>query len=165
MGERRISIASGRRVAIAAVGALALAAGMIAAPVGAQTIEVPIDQVAAKGDPGSTVQIGSTDIDESLQGRSCEVSIVVKNQESENPGNKLVITSGESRIEVEGIEDTAQELTEASGTLTLGSTINVAVMLGNANITSLGSSLTVTCEPLPESEPPPPVDGEPPYTG
>lgn len=165
MGARRFSIAGGKRVAISAAGALAIAAGLIAVPAAADTIEVPIADVAAKGDPGSTVQIGSADVDGELQGRSCEVAVVVKNQVSEHPGNKLIITSGDSRIEIPGIEDTANGVTEAGGTLTLGTTINVGVMLGNANITSLGSSLTVTCAPLPETPPPPPVTGEPPYTG
>ncbi len=165
MGARRLSLASGKRVAIAAAGAFALAAGLIAVPASADTIEVPIAEVAAKGEPGSLVAIGSTDVDADLQGRSCAVAVVVQNQVSAHPGNTLVITSGDSRIEVPDIEATANGVTEAAGTLTLGETINVGVMLGNANITSLGSSLTVTCEPLPETPPPPPVSGEPPYTG
>lgn len=154
-----------RWLAVSLIALTALAVGTVAAPATAETINVPIDQVAAKGDPGSTVRIGGADVDADLQGRTCEVEIVVTNQVSEHPGNVLIITSGESTITVENIEDTANAVTEAGGTLTLGSTIEVSVQLGNSNITSLGSNLEVTCEALPPTPPTPPVVGEPPYTG
>ena len=159
------SIINKRSVAVLLATLLAASVGLLASPAGAETVEVPITNVEAKGDPGSTVLIGSTDIAEDLQGRSCDVTITVKNQTSENPGNTLIVSSGDSSVRVEGIEDTANAITEASGTLTLGPSINVSVQLGNANITSLGSSLTVTCEPLPVTPPTPPVVTDPTYTG
>ena len=146
--------------------AVAAAVGFVAAPASAETIEVDIAQTAVQGDPGSTVQLGSADVAAELVGRSCAVAITVTNQVSENPGNKLVVSSGDSGVEVPGIEEAANAVTTASGTLTLGSTINVSVVLGpSTSFTSLGSSLVVTCELLPEPPPSKPVVTTPTYSG
>ncbi len=156
----------GRRVSVVSiVGIGAVGAVFVSGPVSAQTIEVPIEEIYTTGDPGSSVAIGSTEVAEDLQGRSCEISATVTNQSSEHQGNTLVITSGDSTVEVEGIEETADEVITSAGTLTLGTDIQVAVVLGDSGGTSLGSSLTVTCEPLPATPPPDPVVADPPYTG
>lgn len=147
-----------RGIAGALAAAIAVTVGFIAAPVGAETISVPIPETAVKGEPGSTVALGSKAVDASLQGRTCDVAVSVTNQVSELPGNTLIITSGDSSMVVPGVEDVANKVTNASGTLTLGSSINVSVKLGNANITSLGSSLSVTCTPVPVQPPTPPVN-------
>ncbi len=146
--------------------ALAAAVGFVAAPASAETIEVDIAQTALSGDPGSTVQLGSAEVAPELVGRSCSVAITVTNQVSENPGNKLVVSSGDSGVEVPGIEEAANAVTTASGTLTLGPTINVSIVLGpSTTMTSLGSSLVVTCELLPEPPPSAPVVTTPTYSG
>ncbi|MGH1493262.1 MAG: hypothetical protein ACRBK7_28340 [Acidimicrobiales bacterium] len=154
-----------KSIAVAFSLLLAVAVGFVAAPVGAETISVPIPETAVKGEPGSTVLLGSQTVDGSLQGRSCDVAVQVTNQVSEHPGNVLVITSGDSSMVVAGIEDVANGVTNAAGTLTLGSSINVSVKLGNSNITSLGSSLTVTCTPVPVQPKTPPVSSKPTFTG
>lgn len=142
------------------------AVGVIATPAGAETITVPIPDVAVKGDPGSTVALGSAGVPEDLRGRSCDISITVTNQISEHPGNSLIVSSGTSVIEVPDIEKVANAVTQASGTVTLGDSIDVAVKLGpNTDISSLGSSLEVTCEPLPAPPPPKAEPKNPPYTG
>lgn len=155
-----------RRLAVVVAMFLAVTVGFVAAPVGADTIEVEIPTTAVKGDPGTTVVLGGSAVEADLQGRSCEVAVVVTNQVSKNPGNKLVVTSGDSRIEVDGIEDVENAVTNAGGTLTLGETIDVYVTLGpTSKITSLGSSLSVTCKLLPVQPPSPPVVTTPTYTG
>ena len=142
-----------------------MTAGLITVPAAADTIEVPIAEATAVGTPGTSVPLGSAEVAEDLQGRSCDVTIVVKNQSSDHPGNVVVVTSGDSRIEVPAVEDVAFTTTEGGGTLTLGPTIDVSVTLGTDDRSSLGSNLSVTCEPLPEAPPPPPVPGNPQYTG
>lgn len=160
--------AVGRRFGVAATAMAVLAvmsAWMVAGPAGAETITVPIDQVAAKGEPGSTVQIGQADVPEDLVGRSCDITVVVTNQISAHPGNQLVVSSGDSSVVVAGIEDEPGGVTTQAGTITLGPSIVVGVQLGTANITSLGSNLTVTCEPLPVTRPASTVVTQPIYTG
>ncbi|MGI9597273.1 MAG: hypothetical protein ACR2QK_14010, partial [Acidimicrobiales bacterium] len=155
MAERQGGV---RRFAAVVVAiSIAAAVGLVAAPAGAETISVPIPDAVVSGEPGSTVALGSAPVPAELQGRSCAVAIVVTNQISEHPGNELVVSSGDSQVVVPGIEDVANEVTSAEGTVTLGESIDVSVKLGpNSNITSLGSSLTVTCEPLPAPPPPTP---------
>ncbi len=164
-GKSKSSNSNKRRVLVVLSILMAAGLGVVVAPVGAETISVPIPQTAVKGEPGSTVLLGSQTVDPELQGRSCDVAVSATNQVSEHPGNTLVITSGDSSMVVAGIEDVANATTNASGTLTLGPTINVSVKLGNSNITSLGSSLTVTCTPVPVQPPTPPVVSPPPFAG
>ncbi len=158
---------SGRgRVAIAIAVLLAAVASFGAGPVAAETVDVPIGDTAVAGQPGDVIPLGSAAVAADLVGRACEITAVVTNQESAHPGNKLIITSGDSTLELDGIEDVANEVTTSTGTVTLGSSIDVAVMLGpDRTLSSLGSSLTVTCVALPPSPPPPAVEGQPTYTG
>lgn len=144
---------------------LALVVVLIGLPASAQTVELDFDDVAVGGDEGTTVEIGKADVDSELVGRSCNLVAEVQNQSSVHPGNKLIVTSGDSTLEIEAIEDTADGLTSEAGTLTLGETIVVAVQFGPNQYTSLGSNLTVTCEPLPPSPPPSTVPADPPYSG
>lgn len=152
-------------LAVTAVAAL-IAVWAVGGPAGAETIEVPIEQTFVKGEPGSEVELGASEVPVDLVGETCEITVEVVNQESIHPGNVLVVTSGDSSVEVEGIEDEAGSTITEAGTITLGDQITVTVQLGeNRTITSLGSSLTVTCTPLPPPPPPPPATTTPPYTG
>lgn len=128
-------------------------------------IEIPIQEVYVSGEVGSSVAMGSADVAAELVGRSCNVVATVTNQESVHPGNTLVVTSGDSTVSIAGIEDVADAVTTEGGTITLGSTISAAVVLGDDGATSLGSGLTVTCEALPQTEPTPPTPAAPVYTG
>lgn len=147
------------------VALLAVVVGVVAAPASAQTVEIPLSDVVISGPEGSVTQIGSATVEPDLVGRTCSVLATVKNQSSVHVGNTLIVASGGGQVTVAGIEDEADGITAQGGTLTLGSTIEVSVMFGPDGFSSLGSSLTVTCEPLPTSPPPPPVPGDPPFTG
>lgn len=149
---------------VTAVAAL-VSVWMVGGPADAQTIDVPIEQVVIEGTPGSTVEIGSAEVPADLVGRTCEITVEVVNQESIHGGNKLIVASDGSTVEVEGIEDQAGSTTTVAGTITLGSSLTVSVFLAVDDISSLGSSLTVTCKPLPPADPPPPVTTVPNYTG
>lgn len=163
---RSVKSSRGVRLAVASL-AVSVAAGMavVGGPASAQTVEVDIGDIVVQGETGSSQQIGSATVDPELVGRSCELKATVTNQSSVYPDNTLVVTSGDSRVDIAGIEAEADGVTVAGGTLTLGQTIEVNVVLGSLGVSSLGSSLTVTCEPLPPTPPPPSVEGEPTYTG
>ncbi|MGI9612944.1 MAG: hypothetical protein ACR2QO_08555 [Acidimicrobiales bacterium] len=161
------AIGSRRRIAIGIVFVVLLAAlaSMFSSPAAAETIQVPVGDAIVRGAEGDVIQIGSADIAAELVGRACTVEAVVTNQESAHPGNELIVTSGDTSAAIAGIEDTAGTVTTAGGTLTLGSTITVAVKLGPSGISSIGSSLTVTCAALEPAPPAPPVVETPKYTG
>ena len=154
---------------MAALGAVAAVCSMFGSAALAEdpeaVIEIPIQEAYSSGDVGSSVAMGSADVADELVGRSCNVVATVTNQESVHAGNTLVVSSGDSSVSISGIEDEAGAVTTEGGTITLGDTITAAVVLGDDGATSLGSSLTVTCEALPETEPTPPTPASPVYTG
>ena len=154
-----------KRMVVGGVAALVAAGVGMASPVSADTITVPVIEAYVSGEPGSTLEIGNAAIEADVQGRSCNVVAEVTNGGSVHPGNKLIVTSGDSRVEMDGIEDVADSVRTEGGSLTLGSTIEVSVMFGADGVSSLGSSLTLVCEALPAAPPAPPVPGEPTYTG
>lgn len=154
---------------MAALGAVAAICSMFGSAALAEDhdtmIEIPIHEVYAKGDAGSSVAMGSADVPDELVGRSCNVVATVNNQESVHVGNTLVVSSGDSSVSMAGIEDVADAVTTEGGTITLGDTVTAAVVLGSDGATSLGSSLTVTCKALPQTQPTPPTPASPVYTG
>jgi hypothetical protein len=150
---------------VAGLGVLALLLGLVASPASADEIDVPIDDVIVSGDAGSVHEIGGTDVDADLVGRTCDIVAEVTNQSSVHTGNTLIVTTGDSTVTVEGIEDVADGVVTKAGSVTLGSTIKVSVELGDDGTSSLGSNLTVTCEALPEAPPAEPVVETPEYTG
>ena len=159
MGFRKI-LAFG----LVAVG-LSVAGPAVGAQEGDTVIEVPVAEVFVTGDVGSSVDMGQAEVDAAVVGQACNVTATVANQSSVHPGNTLVVSSGDSSVVINGIEDTADAVTVQGGTLTLGDTVSVAVVLGEDGATSLGSSLTVTCEALPVTEPTASLIETPTYTG
>ncbi len=136
------------------------------ASAGAATeVTVPMTETYVTGTAGETVQIGSVDVDAALQGRTCEVVAAITNQSSVHLGNTLVVTSGDSSISMENIEDVADTTVTKGGTITLGQTITAAVVLGADGATSLGSSMNLTCAALPVTPVAPVVPATPSYTG
>jgi hypothetical protein len=153
-----------RKLAMAGM-AMALLLGLFGGSAEAETVEVPIGTSYTKGDAGSVHELGSAQVPADLVGRTCTVDVVVTNQESVHEGNRLIVSSDGSHVAVEGVEDVADGVTTSAGELVLGSTLVVSVELGADGASSLGSNLTVTCEPLPETPAAKPVVQEPTYTG
>lgn len=120
---------------------------LLAPAASAETIQVPISNEPVFGNPGSVIQLGQAEVPTALQGRSCAVQIVVRNQESENAGNRLVVSSGASQVVLDGIEDTANSVTSGSGTLVLGPSIDVSVVLGGG---ASSAEMSVSCETTPK---------------
>ena len=155
-----------RRVLAAALLATVTALiGLGVSPVSAETIDIPVVEAYVSGAPGSVLSLGTTTVDAAMVGRSCDVAAVVTNGASVHAGNKLIVTSGDSRVEIAGIEDVADGVTKQGGTLTLGASIEVSVMFGPDGVSSLGSSGSVTCKAAPVSPPAPAVVAKPTYTG
>ena len=162
-------IGSRRRVIVGIVLAvlLAVAGSILSSPASADTdmIDVPIGTPVAEGAEGDVVVIGGADVNEEFIGRSCNLEVVVTNQQSVHAGNVLIVTSGDSTTTVTGIEDTAGTVTTQGGTLTLAETVTIAIQLGPDGLSSVGSNLTVTCEALDPAPPAAPVVTTPEYTG
>lgn len=154
-----------RMVALAVIGALAVIAGLVAGPASADTVDVPIGETYIGGEPGSSLQIGSSAVPDDLVGRTCSVVAEIVNADSIHPGNTLVVTSGDSTVEITDIEDAAGTFVREGGSLTLGATMDASIVFGPDGVSSLGSSLTLTCEALPPAPPPPSVEADPTYTG
>lgn len=140
------SMLFGRR-ALAGAAALGLLAVilLLSGPARAQTIEVRVEERSATADPGTNVALGSTAVPTELRGRTCRASVTVTNGDSTHTGNRLVVSTGSSNLVVDGIEETPGSVTTTGGTLTLGSSLDVSVVLGSTGATSLG--MVVTCEP------------------
>ncbi len=154
-----------RITALTAAAGLAVAVGLATNPVSAQTINVPIGTSFISGAPGSTTVLGSAPVPADLIGRSCGVATVVTNQESIHPGNAVIVSSGTSSVNVAGIEEVAGSVTSNAGVLTLADTISVSLKFGTEGLSSLGSNLTVTCEPLSPAVPVEPQKETPQYSG
>ncbi len=137
-----------RLAAAGVVGAVGLLALLQSSPVSAQTITVPIPESFAQGPVGSIQPLVTQEVPADLVGESCNLSIEVKNNESVHPGNNLIIASGESKVTLNGVEDAANTTVTGSGTLKLGKTIDVSLEMGVHGQSSLGSNVTVTCEPV-----------------
>lgn len=159
-----------RRFGLATAVAAMMAATALTAPVAAQddgeaSIIVPIQETYATGQAGDTVEVGSAEVPADLVGRPCTVNATVVNNQSTHVGNTMIIASGDSSVSISGIEDATDATMTGAGTLTLGSTVTASVVLGADGATSVGSSVTVSCDPLPVTPPPAPVTKEPNYTG
>ena len=152
-----------RRGFLYALGSLGLLFGIIAAPASADDISVPLDNVI-HGDPGTVHTVAETDVDASLVGMSCVVTVVAENQESENPNTDLIITSGDAKVEILGVEDKANGETKQSEPMVVSEKITVQVRIGKNAVASMGFSLSFACEPA-EAPPANPVPQEPNYTG
>lgn len=155
-----------RALAASAIAVTAIVVGAIAGPASAQDVEIQGENVTIFNETeGSVHELGSAAVDADLVGLSCNIVATITNQVSVHAGNKLVVTSGDSTVEIEGIEDTADSAVTKGGSLTLADTITVSVMLGPDGASSLGSALTVTCEKPVEAPAPKPIVKDPTYTG
>lgn len=161
-----------RMAAVGAVGVVGLLASLHGSPVSAQTITVDIaDGTLIQGPVGSVHSLGSQDVPADLVGQSCDLVIEVKNNESVHPGNSIIVSSGDSKVTLDKVEEEAGTSVSTKGTLVLGKAIDVSVKLGEDEMSSLGSEVSVTCTPvvttttLPEPPVPTPVTTTPAFAG
>jgi hypothetical protein len=149
--------------AIATLGLLLAALGLAAGPANADDLSFGIGYKIRRGAPGTTVDIGGTDVPASLQGRTCDVSLMTENNESIHPGNDVIITSDGS-VTFRNVESQVEAKTYPGQPLTLGSTIDADLRFGRNGVTSSGFQIMVDCPPPPTTTVPPTTTTEPPVT-
>ncbi|MGH9013019.1 MAG: hypothetical protein ACRDZ1_03640 [Acidimicrobiia bacterium] len=127
------------------------------------TIDIPINTVVDDAPPFEQHILATQAVDPAEQGLSCEVTIISTNQESAHPGNNLVIGSNGSAVIAPDVEREAGAVTEAVGTLVLGPTVTVELLLGPDHVFSAGLVVSIDCIQV-SPEPPvvrPPVVNPP----
>jgi len=131
-------------LAILGVATLVLLAGP-AGPAGAmEDLTIPIDTVV-EADTGSVTELSSMDTPSDMVGATCTLEAVGQNQESQHPGNDLVVRSGSSETRLAGVEDDPGKTTPVSDEVVLGEAITVSLVMGGDEIFSGGVTLSFTC--------------------
>jgi len=154
--------------AIATLGLLFAAFGLVAGPANADDLSFGIGYTVERGAPGTSVSIGGTKVPADLRGRTCEVALEAGNNGSNHLGNDIIIVSA-STATFSNVED------QGSGSkmypaqkLTLGDAVTASLRFGPDKVTSSGFQVTIDCPPPPTTVPPttePPVTTtEPPVT-
>ena len=139
-----------RRILGVSVFAVACA-GFVTTPVGAQddhpSFDIPLDTVI-RGGVGTEHELASAPVPAEDVGHGCEVVVEGANNESVHPNNDLIVRSGGSEVEALDVEREPEAITEATGTLVLGTDISVHVRLGADKVFSGGMVVTIDC-PIP----------------
>lgn len=104
----------------------------------------------AHGSEGSEILLATVNVDPSAVGETASVTAVAENQSSVHPGNDLVVASGSTSVVLENVERAEGVETPANGTLTLGTTITVTLLMGPDEVFSAGIMLSIVC--VPETE-------------
>jgi hypothetical protein len=136
-----------RLLGVLALAVVAVAVG--AAPASAQdttVIEIPLDTVV-RGAPGSEQLLVTAPVDPADVGQECTVVVEGQNNESVHPGTDLIVRSGTSEVVASDVEREPNAVTEATGTLVLGSEVTVSVRLGPDGVFSGGMVVTAECGP------------------
>ncbi len=169
---RRIVPASPLRQAVCAAAFAILLASLAAIvgipnPAGAED-EISITPSSSiSGEPGSIRTVATSDVPTEFVGSSCKLSVVAENGSSTHIGNTLIVITGDSRVEIPGIEDTPDGSVVAELDVVLGSAIELQVHLGDEGLSSLGFTAGFDCpeeapEVLPAQQLPEPEEPEQP---
>lgn len=144
-----------RRYTLAFLGVAALV--LLAGPAGAtEDLAIPIDTVV-EADAGSETELSSMATPDDLVGANCSLEAVGQNQESQHPGNDLVVRSGQSETRLVGVEDTPDKTTSVSDGVVLGETLTVSLVMGSDEIFSGGVTISFTCTAPASTTTTPPV--------
>lgn len=108
------------------------------------SLEVPLPTVL-RAPAGTEHLLASTTVPSDLVGKLCAVTIHGSNQESVHPGNDLVIASGDDRLVLADVEGEAFGESEQEGSLRLGSTVTVTLVMGSDGVFSAGMTVRVSC--------------------
>jgi len=110
-------------------------------------LKIPVDTVVT-GSKGSEHKVVSAELPEAIHGEKAEVAFVGENNGSVHPGSNLILESGSSSITLEDVEGSAGKITESDEMLTLGSSLDVTVVIGKDGVFSGGGAvaLKVICE-------------------
>jgi hypothetical protein len=138
--------------------AVLVAMAFVSSPAGAQgetVLQIPVDTIV-RGDPGSEHLLAEGPIAPGDVGKECGVVVEGINNESPHPDTNLIVRSGGGEVVASDVEREPNAITEASGTLVLGSEVSVFVELGPDGVFSGGLVVTIECGEVP----PPPGGGQ-----
>jgi hypothetical protein len=131
-------------------GAVALAvvtAGCFGAPGTPDSIDIEIPDAVVRGAPGSVHVLRTVPVAPQAAGRVCAVAAQGINNDSVHPNSDLLVRSDASEVVIPDVERAPSVRTEATGPLTLGSQISVAVRLGPDEVFSGGLVVELDCAP------------------
>lgn len=94
---------------------------------------------------GSETLVGGPVETGDLAGLECEVKATAQNQDSVHLGNNLLVKSNGSAVVLEGVEDSANAVIEAEGTLVLGEEVVVVLVMGPDEVFSAGITVLIDC--------------------
>ncbi|HEY5889370.1 MAG TPA: hypothetical protein VIW94_01550 [Acidimicrobiia bacterium] len=129
--------------------ALAVIASLMAvyAPVASASIDITIPiTTLVHAQPGSSTLLASVPTGDQ-EGLECFVTAEAQNQTSVHPNNDLVVASGAQSVVLENVESTPGGVVEADGTLTLGPTVTVTLIMGPDHEFSAGITILIDCTP------------------
>jgi uncharacterized repeat protein (TIGR01451 family) len=113
---------------------------------------IPIDTLVHEP-PGSVTVLAVVDTPPELIGSSCEALAVAQNQESVHPNNDLTIETGGTSAVLADVEGAVDKTTVASGTVTLGPTVTISLLMGGDGWFSGGFAVIMDTECTPPPEP------------
>lgn len=143
----------------ATIGLALLSVLLIAIPATAQTetdtIEIFFDGIV-RGNPGEVKNLETVTVPEGMVGWTCTGLAESQNNESQHVDNDFILSSGATTAEIPNWEAVPLATTAMSGTLVLGTTVNVDLRLGPSGVSSGGVLIVLNC-----AAPPPPVTTPP----
>lgn len=109
------------------------------------SIEIPINTVIREP-AGTIVSLASENVPQDYLGFICTANAVAENQSSVHPGNELIVSSNGTSITMKDVERAPGVTTPATGTLELGSTVDVSLKMGQDAVFSGGMIVRLDCE-------------------
>ena len=145
------------------IGLAAFVVMVLPAPALAQTTETfsfDIPERHIRAPIGSSHDLGTFTVPAHLVGESCIVEAVADNNSSVHTNNDFIMSSGGASVTLPNVERGPGAVTRSTQELTLGSSINVTLFLGNVNnqntgVFSGGFTINVICTTQPQPTPTP----------
>ncbi len=137
-------------------------AGLVSPASAEEEISVQPDELVF-GEPGSVTTVATEQVPEELVGKSCALRVVAENGSSVHPGNTLIVSTGDSRTVITGVEDSPDGSVIGTAQVVLAATITFQLEMGSDGMSSLGFAIGFDCpEPVASTEasstaPPPTV--------
>jgi hypothetical protein len=108
------------------------------------------------GPPGTSTLLATHTVDDSLIGRSCQVTADVRNNDSVREGTDLLVESNSVTLTLANVEHAPGVAAPAVlGQLVLGSTVSGSVRFGPEGQASVGATIVVDCPDVPTTTAPP----------
>jgi hypothetical protein len=144
----------------ATIGLALLAVLLIAVPAMAQTetgtIEIEVFGTVTGRTEGEIVPITTEPVPEGMVGWTCSGVAAGINNESQHLNNDFIISTGGTTGEILNWEAVSGATTPMTGTVVLGSTIDVSLRMGPSGVSSGGVVIILSCSaPTPPTTVPP----------